>query len=599
MAGEVDTLRFEPVAVGQAPGREAEPDVTAIEQETPRRESESGTEATCQEMPMLQIDPEFKNLIPPLSLGEFEALKENLSLYGCRDRLVVWKDHNILLDGHHRYQICTDLKLPFETRELELSNRAEAKIWIIKNQRGRRNLNESQRAMLAVKLEAVYSEKAKENMGARTDLGQDLGQGEGGRSAEKAAEDMGISHQTVSFAKKVATKGIPELARRVESADITVSAASKIASLPSETQEKIMEKIETQIEAGSNPKVAAIMREIVPSDQETPKDADELLETFRKKQEDNLKLLQGIETSQRPENLVEMLAVAEKITAKLKEIETKSLGPDQIPADSCIIKADLFKTFLMSLVPASNDLRLEFEAGGVHAVATDMIGYLAAEAFLPKESFEKYFDLGKIGLPNTKRLIQMISLISSDRLPGKKNLRLYIESNDGGDYSGIDEDPDWRIMHSQDCLGVLRGLSGRGNFRYRLLKPELIMDREMPDISLPCELQVDGKKLMIALEHAKALDQIGKFLLSGGSFDIVSLNNEVRGTQHVDCIVQKGEFADPHFDLNRLMRIRRTIEKSMEVTLGLGIGMPMTMELKVGETAFRYYIKETQPVALR
>lgn len=125
------------------------------------------------------------------------------------------------------------------------------------------------------------------------------------------------------------------------------------------------------------------------------------------------------------------------------------------------------------------------------------------------------------------------------------------------------------------------------------------MDREMPDISLPCELQVDGKKLMIALEHAKALDQIGKFLLSGGSFDIVSLNNEVRGTQHVDCIVQKGEFADPHFDLNRLMRIRRTIEKSMEVTLGLGIGMPMTMELKVGETAFRYYIKETQPVALR
>ena len=72
-----------------------------------------------------------------------------------------------------------------------------------------------------------------------------------------------------------------------------------------------MEKIETQIEAGSNPKVAAIMREIVPSDQETPKDADELLETFRKKQEDNLKLLQGIETSQRPENLVEMLAVAD------------------------------------------------------------------------------------------------------------------------------------------------------------------------------------------------------------------------------------------------------------------------------------------------
>ena len=600
MAGESATLGLNFIADGQIiPGLEAEPDVIEMDHETPGHEAESGTEATVQEMSELQIDPEFKDLIPPLCQEEFEALKENLSTYGCHDRLTIWKGQNILLDGHHRYQICTELGIPFETKEIELPSRAEAKIWILMNQRGRRNLNESQRAMLAVTLNDIYCEQAKERMGTRTDLGQKLAKCEVGRSAEKAAKDMGVSHQTVSFAKKVSVKGIPNLVKRVESGDIAVSAASKIASLPLEKQEKIMEKVETQIEAGSKPKVAAIMREIVPSDQETPKDADELLETFRKKQEANLVLLQGIETSQRPENLVEMLAVAERITAKLKEIETKSLGPDQIPADSCIIKADLFKTFLMSLVPASNDLRLEFEAGGVHAVATDMIGYLAAEAFLPKESFEKYFDLGKIGLPNTKRLIQMISSISSDRLPGKKNLRLYIESNDGGDYSGIDEDPDWRIMHSQDCLGVLRGLSGRGNFRYRLLKPELIMDREMPDISLPCELQVDGKKLMIALEHAKALDQIGKFLLSGGSFDIVSLNNEVRGTQHVDCIVQKGEFADPHFDLNRLMRIRRTIEKSMEVTLGLGIGMPMTMELKVGETAFRYYIKETQPVALR
>ena len=479
----------------------------------PQLEARPEAAISGQEAPILQIDSEFQHLIPPLTSSELDELRESLSTQGCHDKLLVWKDHNILLDGHHRYTICHELGLDFEIREIELPSRDDVKIWIIKNQRGRRNLTPSQLSMLAVKLEAIYSEKAKENMGTRTDLGQDLGQGEGGRSAEKAAEDMGVSRQSVSFAKKVSAKGIPELVRRVASGDIAVSAASKIASLPSETQEKIMEKIETQIEAGSNPKVAAIMREIVPSDQETPKDADELLETFRKKQEDNLKLLQGIETSQRPENLVEMLAVAERITAKLKEIETKSLGPDQIPADSCIIKADLFKTFLMSLVPASNDLRLEFEAGGVHAVATDMIGYLAAEAFLPKESFEKYFDLGKIGLPNTKRLIQMISSISSDRLPGKKNLRLYIESNDGGDYSGIDEDPDWRIMHSQDCLGVLRGLSGRGNFRYRLLKPELIMDREMPDISLPCELQVDGKKLMIALEHAKALDQIGKFLL--------------------------------------------------------------------------------------
>lgn len=326
MAGEVATLGLNFIADGQIiPGFEAEPDVTAIDQETPGREAESGTEATGQEMHELKIDPEFRDLIPPLSREEFEALKENLSTYGCRDRLIIWKDQNILLDGHHRYQICTELGIPFETKEIELPSRADAKIWIIKNQRGRRNLNESQRAMLAVTLNDIYCEQAKERMGTRTDLGQNLARSEVGRSAEKAAKDMGVSHQTVSFAKKVSVKGIPNLVKRVESGDIAVSAASKIASLPLEKQEKIMEKVETQIEAGSKPKVVALMREIVLSDQETPNEADKFLERFKKNQEASLKLLQDIESSQCPENLAALLAIVEKITARLKEIEIKSL----------------------------------------------------------------------------------------------------------------------------------------------------------------------------------------------------------------------------------------------------------------------------------
>lgn len=326
MSGEVATLGLNFIADGQIiPGLEAEPDDIAIDQETPGREEESGTEATCQEMPELEIDPKFKDLIPPLCQEEFEALKENLSTYGCHDRLTIWKGQNILLDGHHRYQICTELGIPFETKEIELPSRADAKIWIIKNQRGRRNLNESQRAMLAVTLNDIYCEQAKERMGTRTDLGQKLAKCEVGRSAEKAANNMGVSHQTVSFAKKVSTKGIPELVRRVESGDIAVSAASKIASLPLEKQEKIMEKVETQIEAGSKPKVVALMREIVLSDQETPNETDKFLERFMKNQEASLKLLQNIESSQRPENLAALLAIVEKITARLKEIEIKSL----------------------------------------------------------------------------------------------------------------------------------------------------------------------------------------------------------------------------------------------------------------------------------
>ena len=109
--------------------------------------------------------------------------------------------------------------------------------------------------MLAVSLEAIYCEQAKERMGTRTDLGQNLARCEAGRSAEKAAKDRRISRQTVTFAKKVATKGNPKLAKMVESGDIAVSAASKVASLPQEAQENIIQNIENQIREGRNLKL--------------------------------------------------------------------------------------------------------------------------------------------------------------------------------------------------------------------------------------------------------------------------------------------------------------------------------------------------------
>jgi hypothetical protein len=253
------------------------------------------------------------------------TLKEGIKADGCHDPLIVWKGQNIILDGHHRHEICNDLGKPFKIVEIDFPNRTEAKIWMIKNQRGRRNLDESQRAMLAVQLEALYSEQAKERMGTRTDLGQNLDPSEAGKSAEKAANDMGISHQTVSYAKKVVNKGIPKLKEMVESGDIAVSAAAKVAPYPPEVQRKIVEKAVTQIQEGNKTKIAAINREIASKTPEN--DADELLEEFRKNQEANQKLLEGIENINRPENLTELLSLAEKILARLREIGTKISDP--------------------------------------------------------------------------------------------------------------------------------------------------------------------------------------------------------------------------------------------------------------------------------
>jgi ParB-like chromosome segregation protein Spo0J len=282
------------------------------------------------EMPNLTEDTEFKGLIPPLTNDEYLTLKESIKADGCRDPLIVWKGQYIILDGHHRHKICNELGLPFKITEIEFLNRTEVKIWMIKNQRGRRNLDESQKAMLAVQLEALYGEQAKERMGTRTDLGQNLDQSEAGRSADKAANDVGVSHQTVSFAKKVVNKGIPDLKKMVESGDIAVSTAARVASNPPEVQEKIVEKAVTQIQEGNKPRITAIIREMASGTPE--KDADELLEKFRKNQEANQKLLEGIEITNRPENLTELLSVAENILARLREIGTKFPDPSNLNA---------------------------------------------------------------------------------------------------------------------------------------------------------------------------------------------------------------------------------------------------------------------------
>jgi hypothetical protein len=89
------------------------------------------------------IDPEFKGLIPPLSAGEYKQLEDNiLAAKKCRDALITWQGK--LVDGHNRYQICTEHEIKYTTAELKLDSRDDVILWIVKNQFGRRNLTKRQ-----------------------------------------------------------------------------------------------------------------------------------------------------------------------------------------------------------------------------------------------------------------------------------------------------------------------------------------------------------------------------------------------------------------------------------------------------------------------
>ena len=89
----------------------------------------------------LKIDPEFSAQILPLSFEELQQLEMNM----IRDRkltdsIIVW--NKTILDGHNRYNLLKKHSfIKYEIKELELSSRQDALIWICNHQLGRRNLD--------------------------------------------------------------------------------------------------------------------------------------------------------------------------------------------------------------------------------------------------------------------------------------------------------------------------------------------------------------------------------------------------------------------------------------------------------------------------
>ena len=116
---------------------------------------------------MFKVIKDFRELLPPLTAEEYEELKRSIQSEGIRERLLVWKERGILVDGHNRYKICKELgvKLP-PVREKSFKDKEEVKLWILDNQAGRRNMTQFQRIEVILKLKDSIAARAKANQQA-------------------------------------------------------------------------------------------------------------------------------------------------------------------------------------------------------------------------------------------------------------------------------------------------------------------------------------------------------------------------------------------------------------------------------------------------
>ena len=112
----------------------------------------------------LQIDEEFKNLIPPLSADEFSRLEKSILAEGVREPIITWND--TIVDGNNRYKICQKHALVCPRREMEFPSRDDAKLFIISNQLSRRNLPVAAIGLLKLEEKEIVARQAKERQRA-------------------------------------------------------------------------------------------------------------------------------------------------------------------------------------------------------------------------------------------------------------------------------------------------------------------------------------------------------------------------------------------------------------------------------------------------
>lgn len=172
----------------------------------------------------LLIDAEIRSLIPPLAPEELALLEESILEEGVRDALVTWKGY--IMDGHNRYDIITKHGIKdYRVIEKQFKDKEEAKIWIINNQFGRRNINNYQRSVLALKLESLFAEKAKVRQGTRTDLKHFPQKSAGSfkESRDELAHIAHVSHDTIVKVKRIEELATPEQKARLVAGETTIN----------------------------------------------------------------------------------------------------------------------------------------------------------------------------------------------------------------------------------------------------------------------------------------------------------------------------------------------------------------------------------------
>ncbi len=186
---------------------------------------------------------EYANIFPQMADAEYSGLLQDIRANGLLEPIVI--SNGKILDGRNRYRACMELGI--EPRFEDLVEKTAPLQYVLSKNMHRRHLDESQRAMIAARLESLEH-------GQRADLLRDANIHVLTRS--EAAKMLNVSSRNVATAKHVLENAPEDIITKIDAGELAVSQYA-----PRITRQKKIQEISTgnKILSGNGKRYSVIL----------------------------------------------------------------------------------------------------------------------------------------------------------------------------------------------------------------------------------------------------------------------------------------------------------------------------------------------------
>ncbi len=200
----------------------------------------------------LPIHP-YAEIYPMLTPERLAALADDIRENGQIDEIVIWRGQ--IIDGRNRLAACRIAGVIPTHEEIDFADESNVLSFVV-SKNNRRDLDDSQRAMIGAKLEPLFAEQAKRRQAENARRNQpqadslkvaNLPPIETSKARDEAAAAVNVSPRSIQSAKAVLREGAPELIAQVEQGNVKVSTAETIATLPKAEQAEVVARGEKEI----------------------------------------------------------------------------------------------------------------------------------------------------------------------------------------------------------------------------------------------------------------------------------------------------------------------------------------------------------------